>query len=83
MVKYNNKQGLNLKEFVGELKKFYLKKLSDDKAPEKVLEAFDKIEVVGDEEGNFSIVRNIPKIKIDGRAAISILTDDLIKLLGK
>ena len=78
MVKYNNKEGVDLNQFVTELKGYYLKKYSKDVKVCKMIEA---INVDGND--NYSMVKNIPLVTVDGRKMISIITEDLIKLLSK
>jgi len=78
MVKYNNKKGFDLAKFVTELKFFYTKKYSDNK---NILKLVESIHVGGAEE--FSTIRNIPNIEVDGKKLITIITEDLIKLLSK
>jgi hypothetical protein len=78
MVKYNNKKGFNLSKFVSELKEFYKSKYSKN---EKVSPLIESIQVGGSEE--FSTIRNIPNIDIDGKKLITKITEDLIKLLSK
>lgn len=78
MVKYNNKKGVDLGRFVNELKQYYIQKYSTNKRLCKLIES---IEVGGKNE--FSVIRNIPKIDVDGRKLISTITEDLIKLLSK
>jgi len=77
MVKYNNKKGVDLGEFVKELKSFYIKK-TEDLRQKKLIES---IEIHGAPE--FSAIRNIPNIEIEGKKMISKITEDLIKLLSK
>lgn len=72
MIKYNNKKGFNLKLFVDNLKVYY-------SYNEVLKEHIDKLEIDGNDV--FSIIRNIPDVEIDGRKLISILAEDLIKLL--
>ena len=74
IIKYNNKQGFNLTDFVNELKTFY----SHD---ELISEHIQKLIIEG--EDKFSIIKNIPDVEIGGKKLISILTNDLIKLLYK
>ena len=78
MVKYNNKKGVDLGRFVNELKQYYLKKYASNKRLCKLVES---IEVGGKNE--FSVIKNIPKVEVEGRKLISIITEDLIKLLSK
>lgn len=72
MIKYNNKKGFNLKSFVDNLKLHYAK-------DELLKEHIEKLEIVG--EDKFSIIKNIPNVEINGKKLISILAEDLIKLL--
>jgi len=78
MVKYNNKEGVDLNQFVTELKAYYLKKYSKDT---KVCSMIESIKVDGNDK--YSMVKNIPLVTVDGRKMISIITEDLIKLLSK
>lgn len=78
MVKYNNKEGVDLNQFVTELKGYYLKKYSKDA---KVCKMIESINVDGNDK--YSMVKNIPLVTVDGRKMISIITEDLIKLLSK
>lgn len=77
MVKYNRVEGVNLQQFISELKTYYLKKYADN--PE-IVKAMSQLEVVG--EDKFSIIRNISKIKIDGKLLVTKITEDLIRLLA-
>ena len=74
VIKYNNKMGFNLNDFVNELKKHYMK---DDLMKEQI----EKLVISG--EDKFSIIRNIPDVEINGKKLITILANDLIKLLYK
>lgn len=78
MVKYNYKEGVDLGKFVNELKTYYISKYSNDKNVCKLIEA---MEVDGNDK--YSMVKNIPLVKVDGRKMISIITEDLIKLLSR
>lgn len=78
MVKYNNKKGFDLDKFVLELKSFYLEKY---KSNEKVSSLIESIQVSGAKE--FSSIKNIPNIEVEGKKLISKITEDLIKLLSK
>ncbi len=79
MVKYNYKKGVDLVKFVNELKGFYITKYGKmNKDLPKILE---KIEVDGTDK--YSTIKNIPLIEMGGRKLISIITEDLIKLLSK
>jgi hypothetical protein len=78
MVKYNTKEGVDLGKFVNELKTYYKKKYS--KEP-KVCSLIESIKVDGNDK--YSMVQNIPLISVDGKKMITIITEDLIKLLSK
>jgi hypothetical protein len=74
-IKYNNKVGFNLVELVRQLKEHY-KKTNND-----VFEQVDNLIIEGNDK--FSLIKNIPNVEINGKKLISILTEDLIKLLYK
>lgn len=78
MLKYNLNKGFNLGQFANELKGYYTKKFQ--KNP-KLVEKVSKIEIDGDSD--YSWIKNIPLIEIEGRKLITIITEDLIKLLSK
>ena len=78
MVKYNNREGVDLNKFVTDLKGYYIKKYSNDP---KVCKMIESINVDGNDK--YSMVKNIPLVTVDGRKMISIITEDLIKLLSK
>jgi len=79
MLKYNNKQGVDMERFVMELKGFYLKKYAKDARMTKLVEG---IEVKGATE--FSSIKNIPNIEVEkGKKLITKITEDLLKLLSK
>lgn len=78
MVKYNNKEGVDLNKFVTDLKSYYIKKYSKDA---KVCKMIESIKVDGNDK--YSMVKNIPLVTVEGRKMISIITEDLIKLLSK
>ena len=78
MVKYNNKEGVDLNKFVNELKTYYLTKYSKDV---KVCKLIEGIKVDGTDV--YSMVKNIPLVTVEGRKMIAIITEDLIKLLSK
>lgn len=78
MVKYNHKEGVDLNKFVTELKGYYLKKHSKDNKLCKLIES-----IIVDGNDKYSMIKNIPLVNIDGRKMISIITEDLIKLLSK
>ncbi|CAG7580673.1 MAG: hypothetical protein SLAVMIC_00517 [uncultured marine phage] len=79
MVKYATKKGVNLSEFVSELKNFYISKYKGD---QKMVKLLERIELGGDEEGNFTTIRNIPNLDIDGTKLIRKITEDLTDLLS-
>jgi hypothetical protein len=78
MVKYNYKEGVDLNKFVNELKTYYITKF---KSNPKICESISKIHVDGNDK--YSMVRNIPAIKLDEKLLITKITEDLIKLLSK
>jgi len=79
MLKYNNKQGVDMERFVLELKGFYLKKYAKDPKLTKLIE---NMNVKGAQE--FSAIQNIPNIEVeDGKKMITKITEDLLKLLSK
>lgn len=78
MVKYATKKGVNLTEFINGIKDFYIDKYSNEDTKSLI----EKINVAGDKEGNFSMIKNIPNIKVDGVKLIRKLTEDLTKLLS-
>lgn len=78
MIKYNQKEGVNLVEFVNELKKFYISKY---KSRKDLIQIFEGIEVSG--EDRFSVIKNIPDLVVDGKKVITKITEDLLKLLYK
>ena len=74
MIKYNNKLGVDMNMFVEKLKLYY-----DDN--ELIKEHISKLEIDGNDK--FSIIKNIPKVEIEGKKLISLITEDLLKLLYK
>lgn len=78
MVKYDFKKGVDLSKFVNELKEFYIEQFKNH---EDLVEKISNIEVDGDDK--YSMIKNIPQIKLKDRKMISIITNDLIKLLSK
>jgi len=72
MIKYNNKKGFNLKIFLDNLKDYYF-------SNELIREHINNLEIDGNDV--FSIIKNIPDVEIDGKKLITILTEDLIRLL--
>ncbi len=78
MVKYNHKKGVDLSRFVSDLKRYYISKNVNNP---KVCKLIESIGIDGNDK--YSWVKNIPLIEIDGRKMVSIITEDLIKLLSK
>lgn len=78
MVKYNVKEGVDLNKFVSDLKSYYVNKY---KSNPKICESISKIHVDGNDK--YSMIRNIPALKLDERPLISKITEDLIRLLSK
>lgn len=77
MVKYNhNSSTVNLNQFVAELKGHYLKQFENQV---KLKTLIEKIRVVGNEK--FSIIKNVPNVKVGDKKLITRITEDLIKLL--
>jgi hypothetical protein len=72
LIKYNNKNGVNCSDFISSLKEHYNKN-------EEIKSYIDQLEVEGSD--NFSIIKNIPNVEIGGKKLISIITEDLIRLL--
>lgn len=78
MVKYNQVAGINLTSFVSELKNYYTNKYSNNNF---IIEKINSLEVIG--EDKFTIIKNISKdVIIDNKPLISIIMDDLTKLLS-
>lgn len=72
-IKYNNKMGVNLKEFVEKLKDYH----SQDKNISKYME---KLFIDGNDK--FSIIKGIQDVEIEpGKKMITFLTEQLIQLL--
>ena len=77
MVKYDYKKGVDLSSFVNDLKKYYIDKYKTNKS---IVEKISNIIVDGNDK--YSMIKNIPLIEVNGRKMISIITEDLIKLLN-
>lgn len=78
LVKYNNREGVDLNKFVNELKTYYITKY---KGNQSVCESISNIAVDGNDK--YSMVRNVPPIELDGKKLITKITEDLIKLLSR
>jgi len=78
MVKYNHKKGVDLSKFVNDLKSYYIKKNSNNS---KVCKLIESIDIDGNDK--YSWIKNIPHLELDGKKMLSIITEDLIKLLSK
>lgn len=78
LVKYNVKEGVDLNKFVNDLKIYYINKFKDNKV---LCESISNIEPDGNDK--YSIIRKIPNVTLDGRKMISVITEDLIKLLSR
>lgn len=78
LVKYNNREGVDLNKFVNELKTYYITKYNGN---ESVCESISKIAVDGNDK--YSMVKNVPPIELDGKKLITKITEDLIKLLSR
>ena len=74
-IKYNNKMGVDLRQFVEQMKEYY-------KKDEELYEHISKLTIDGNDK--FSIIRNIPDVKVkDGKKFTAFLTEKLIQLLYK
>ena len=74
VIKYNNKLGFNLYDFINELKKYYAQ-------DEEISPYIEQLTIDG--EDKFSVIKEIPDVEIGGKKLITILANDLIKLLYK
>lgn len=77
MVKYNYNEGIDMNAFVTNLKDYYISKYQNQTDLIKLIESID---VKGNEV--FSTIENIPSVTIEGKKMITIITEDLIKLLN-
>ena len=77
LVKYNRNNNVDLNEYTNKFKEYYIEKYKDDV---KLLKQLESINVVAEED--FSLIKNIPQIVIEGKTLLSIITSDLIKLLS-
>jgi len=72
-IKYNNKMGVNLKEFVEQIKEYHKKDIN-------LSESIKDLIIEGNQY--FSIIKNIPDVEIKpGKKMITFLTEELIQLL--
>lgn len=78
MVKYNLTKGFNLTQFTNDLKGYYTHKFQ--KSP-NLVKLIENIQVDGNDK--WSWIKNIPLIELEGKKLITIITEDLIKLLSK
>ena len=78
MVKYNYKEGVDLGKFVNELKSYYIEKYKTEPKLQKLVES-----IYVDGNDKYSMVKNIPLVTVEGKKLITIITEDLIKLLSK
>lgn len=75
VIKYNNKMGVDLRQFVEQLKQYYEK-------DEEMVKYISQLKIDGNDK--FSIIRNIPDIEVkDGKKLTAFLTENLIQLLHK
>lgn len=74
VVKYNNKLGFNLFDFINELKVHY-------KQDEEISKYIDELIIEG--QADFSVIKNVPEVEINGKKLLTILMQDLLKLLYK
>jgi hypothetical protein len=74
-IKYNNKMGVNLKEFVEQIKEYH-------KKDEQLFEHIKNLTIEGNDK--FSVIKNIPDVDVKpGKKMITFLTEELIQLLYK
>ena len=78
MIKFNLNEGFDLNEFTNELKTYYIKKFAKIPKLVKLIE-----NIVIDADTKYSWIKNIPQITVDGKKMISVITEDLIKILAK
>lgn len=80
MIKYQQKEGVNLTKFMLDLKNYYLDKYKNNP---KIIEKINNMKLGGDAEGNISAITNIPNIKVEeGKKLITKMMEDLVRLLG-
>jgi hypothetical protein len=79
MIKYNANVGVDLTRFINELKEYYVNEMTKLNFPIEIINSISNISISGKNE--FTIINNIPKIKINDKFLISKITEDLITLL--
>jgi hypothetical protein len=72
MIKYNNRCNINITLFIENLKDYY----STNK---DLCDYISKLSIEGSDR--FTSIKNIPDVEFDGKKLITIITEDLIKLL--
>jgi len=72
LLKYNESVEMKLTDFINTLINYY-------KENDKIKNIFEKIIIEGN--NNFSIIKNIPDIKLGDKQLIQVLNDDIMKLL--
>lgn len=79
MIKYNQKKGVELDKFFEELKNYYLYNLEENSEMYKIIE---NLEISG--ENKFVTIKNIPNVEFkNNKTLLTVLTEDLIRLLSK
>lgn len=78
LVKYNRNNNINLNEYTTKLKKYYMEKFKDENT---LLKKIKSINVISEQD--FSLIKNIPNVMIGEKTLISVITNDLIKLLSE
>ena len=74
-IKYNNKMGVNLKEFIEQVKEYH-------KKDKELFEHINKLTIEGNDK--FSIIKGISDVEVKpGKKMITFLTEELIQLLYK
>jgi hypothetical protein len=78
MIKYNLTKGFNLAQFTNDLKGYYAHRFQ--KSP-NLVKLIENIQIDGNDK--WSWIKNIPLIELEGKKLITIITEDIIKLLSK
>jgi hypothetical protein len=76
MVKFDANKGVNMNSFVTDLKSYYSIKFKDNT---DIVEAFNSLSVMGNDK--FSTIANIKNVNVDGKKLITLIIEDLVKLL--